>query len=119
MLNKLGQVDQRKISTKDKHYTLLGLNLLTGQSLMYVAIMDGDNPKLEVETGIDFFAEQFGASTDCNCIINNTGKGHKFPDGLACIIRGFEVLCFLRWSTKGSMNSEILQDVCAKLTRGI
>jgi len=78
MLIKPGQVAQRNISTKDKHYTLLGLILLTGEPLICVVIMAGDNPKPEVETGIDFFAEQIGASTDRDYIINNTGKGVSF-----------------------------------------
>jgi len=88
MLTEPGQVAQRKISTKDNHYTLLGLTLLTGEPLMCVVVMASDNPKPEVETGIDFFAEQIGASIDRDYIINNTGKGHKFPGGPTCIIRG-------------------------------
>jgi len=115
MLTKPGQVAQRKISTKDKHYTLLGLTLLTGDPLICVVIMAGDNPKPKVETGIDFFVEQIGASTDRDYIINNTDKGRKFPGGPTCIIRRVEVPCFVRWSTKGSMTSEILRGICVEL----
>ena len=64
LLTEPGQVGQRKISTKNKHYTLLGLTLLTGRPLMCVVIMAGDKPKPEVETKIDIFADQIGASTD-------------------------------------------------------
>jgi len=115
LMTKPGQVGQRKISTKDKHYTLLGLTLLTGRPLMCVVIMAGDKPKPEVETGIDIFADQIGASTDRDYIKNNTGKGRKFPGGTTCIINGKEVPCFVWWSTKGSMTSEILRDICAEL----
>ena len=105
MLTEPGQVSQRNISTKYKHYTLLGLTLLIGEPLMCVLIMAGDNPKPEVETGIDFFAEQIGASTDRDYIINNIGKGRRFPGEPTCIIRGVKVPCFVRWSTKGLMTS--------------
>jgi len=115
LMTEPGQVGQRKISTKDKHYTLLGLTLLTWRPLMCVVIMAGDKPKPEVETGIDIFADQIGASTDRDYIKNNTGKGRKFPGGPTCIINGKEVPCFVRWSTKGSMTSEILRDICAEL----
>ena len=101
LLTEPGQVAQRTISTKNKHYTLLGLTLLTGQPLMCVLIMAGDTPKTEVETGIDIFAQQIGVPTDRDYVLNNTGEGRRFPGGPTCKVRGVDVPCFIRWSTKG------------------
>ena len=60
MLIKPGQVAQRNITTKDKHYTLLGLILLTGEPLMCVVIMAGDNPKPEVKLELTFLPRNWG-----------------------------------------------------------
>jgi len=60
-LTKPGIILQRKISNKNKYYTVLGINLLEGRYLMCVVIMAGENPKVEVETGIDVFTEAVGS----------------------------------------------------------
>lgn len=49
-LCELGTIPQRKISTKNEHYTVLGLTLLNRQPLMCVVIMAGKRPKAEVES---------------------------------------------------------------------
>ena len=110
-----GTIPQRKISTKNKHYTTLGLTLLNGHPLMCVVIMAGEKPKAEVETGIDVFAEAVGNVDDDDYFERNTGKGKKYPCGPTCEVRGVTVPCLVRWSPKGGMTSEILRDICATL----
>ena len=96
-----GTIPQRKISTKNKHYTTLGLTLLDGRPLMCVVIMSGEHPKAEVETGIDVFAEAVGDVEDDDYFEKNTGKGKKYPCGPTCDVRGVTVPCLVRWSPKG------------------
>jgi len=108
-------IPQRKISTKNKHYTVLGITLLNGKTLMYVVFMVGERPKAEVETGIDMFATVIGSVNDDNYFEKNTGEGKKNPCGPTCTVRGVEVPTLVRWSPKGSITSEILVDICATL----
>ena len=74
-LTELGTIPQRKISTKNKHYTVLGLTLLNGKPLMCVVIMAGERPKAEVEAGIDMFATAIGSVNDDDYFEKNTGEG--------------------------------------------
>ena len=115
MLCERGTVPQRKVSNKDKHFTLMGLTALTGKPVMCILVLTGKTPKTDVETGIDMFAESIGVATDHDFFINNSGPGKRFPGGPTCNFRGKEIPCFVRWSDKGSMTSEILRDSLATL----
>lgn len=56
-----GTVPQKKSSIKEKHFTLLvGLTSLSGAPVMCVVIFAGEICNLEMEMGIDNFAEQVG-----------------------------------------------------------
>ena len=55
-----GTVPQRKINTKDRHYTVLGLTTLAGKPVMCVVIFAGETPCTLVETGLDLEAETEG-----------------------------------------------------------
>ena len=114
-LCELGTIPQRKISTKNKHYTVLGLTLLNGQPLMCVVIMAGERPKAQVESGIDFFADAIGSVNDDDYFEKNTGEGKKFPCGPTCTVGGIKVPTLVRWGPKGSITSEFLVDICATL----
>ena len=115
LLTERGQIAQRKISTKNKHYILLGLTLLNGLPLMCVVIMAEEQPKAEVETGIDIFVESIGSIDDDYYFVKNYGKGKNFPDGPTCVVRGIEVPYLVQWIPKGSMTSEILVDIYSML----
>ena len=52
-----GKTPQKKATKKDKHFTLLGLTLLTGEPLMCVIIFAGEKSKDVVELGIDPFCK--------------------------------------------------------------
>jgi len=95
-LTKPGTIPQRKLSTKNKHYTVLSLNLLDGRPLMCVVIMAGENPKAEVETGIDVFAEGLGSVGDDDYFEKNTGKDKKYTCVPTCTMRGVKVPCLMR-----------------------
>ena len=108
LLTEPGQVAQQTTLTKDKHYTLLGLTLLTGQHLVCVLIMVGDTPKIEVKTDIDICVEQVVVPTDRDYTKNDTGEGCRFLGGPTYMVQGVDVPCFIWWSTNGSMTSKIL-----------
>ena len=70
--------------------------------------MAGDQPKAEVETGIDVFVEAVGRVDVDDFIEKNIGKGGNYPCGPTCEVRSVTVSCLMQWSPKGSMTSEIL-----------
>merc|ERR1740124_632598 len=78
-------------------------------------MMAGENPKAEVETGINVFAEAVGSVGDNDYFEKNSGKDKKYPCGPTCTVRGVKVPCLVRWSPKGSITSEILADICGTL----
>ena len=110
-----GSIAQRKISTKNKLYTLLGLTLLSGDPRMCVLIMAGDRLRTEVETGIDMFAKTIGNINEDDYFLKNSKKGKRFPGSPTCVVKGIEVPRLVRWSPKRSMTSEILVDICATI----
>ena len=68
-LHEDGMVPQIQCSRNDRHFTLLGLTLLSGLPLMCVVIfaVKRDNPVLE--TSVDPFAEEVGSQNDADYMI--------------------------------------------------
>ena len=56
LLCEKGETPQIKVSTRDKHYTVLGLTSLTGHPVMCVIIFTGKKPNALWETGLDLEA---------------------------------------------------------------
>jgi hypothetical protein len=86
---------QKKASTKDKHWTLLGLTSLNGDPVMCVLILAGVRKNLIYECGMDIFAEEIGEVTDDDYFAKNCGKGKKYPGGPTCVFQGKEVPCLV------------------------
>ena len=107
----LGKVPQRKINTKDKHYTVLGLTTISGKPVMCIIIFSGEQPSTIVETGLDLEAETFGDPNGADFFENNSGPGKRFPGGPTCNFKGVDIPCLCRWSSKGSITAEILVDI--------
>ena len=110
-----GKVPKRKINTKDKHYTLLGLTSIAGKPVMCIVIFAGETPNTLTETGLDLDAETYGCPTDADFFEQNSGPGKRFPGGPTCHFNGVDVPCLCRWSTKGSITAEILKDILETL----
>ena len=115
MLCETGKYPQRKVSTKNKHYTVLGLTTLSGKPVMCCIIFAGLRENALCETGLDLEAEIIGETSDDNFLEKNTGKGKAFPGGPTCHFNGKVVPCFCHWSEKGSNTTEILRDILATL----
>ena len=111
----VGAVPQLKVSTKDKHFTLLGFTSLKGEAVMCLLILAGVEQKFEVETGIDMTAPTYGDVKDKDFFERNCGKGKMFPMGPDCRVNGIRVPCMVRWSPKGSITSDILRDAVKTL----
>ena len=110
-----GAVPQQKASTKDKHFTLLGLTLLNGEPLMCVVIIQGTLEKSDYWAGIDILAEKIGDESDDDFLEMNSGPGKLFPGGPSCTVCGKVVPCFVRFQPKGGMTSVILKDILRTL----
>ena len=59
-----GKTPQKKISVKDKHYTVLAPTALTGEVIMCCIIFTGTRPQVLYETGLDLSAESIGSVSD-------------------------------------------------------
>ena len=111
-----GTKPKKKATKQEKHFTLLGLTLLTGEPLMCVIIFSGENEKTFVETGVDPNCEKiYGLETDYDFVLKNTGKGKLFPTGPECTYKGKKIPCMCQWSPNGSMTGEILRDIVSTL----
>ena len=108
-------VPQQKASTKDKHWTLIGLTALNGDPIMCVLILAGIRKVPIYKCVMDVFAEQVGEVTDEHYFKQNCGKSKKYPGGPTCVFQGVEVPCLVQWSPKGSITSQILVDILATL----
>ena len=110
-LCELGVIPQEKSSRNDKHFTLLGLTLLSGEPLVYVIIFVGKRRNPVVEMEIDPRTEEVGSVLDEDYIFKSFGEGRRFPGGPACTYRGKKIPCIHQWSPKVSMTSEILKTI--------
>ena len=71
----VGAVPQLKVSTKDKHFTLLGFTNLKGEAVMCLLILAGVEQKFEVETGIDMTAPTYGDVKEKDFLKGIVAKG--------------------------------------------
>ena len=110
-----GFIPKIKSATTDSHFTVMGLTNLKGTAVMCILILSCLKEKLVNELGIDASQNVIGDVSDKDFFKNNMGKDKIFPCGPTCTYEGKEILCFVRWSEKGSMTSEILRDAIADL----
>ena len=115
MLCERGKTPQKKINTKDKHYTVLAPTTLDGKPLMCCVIFTGVRANAMCETGLDLSVDTVGDPSDDDFFEKNSGKGKRFPGGPSCSVRGIEVPCFCRWSKKGGITTDILTDILKEL----
>ena len=72
---------QKKGTKQEKHFTLLGLTLLTGEPLMCVIIFSGENEKTFVETGVDPNCEKiYGLETDYDFVFEKYREWKIIPN---------------------------------------
>ena len=88
---------KKKIPTKSKKFTMIGLTALTGEPVMYILIIEGKLPNGSIEAGIDFTVTPTGSSSDSDFIIKNSGPGKHFPGGPECYFRNKKVPALVHW----------------------
>ena len=112
-----GETTQTKISTRGKHYTVMGLTSLTGEPVMCVVLFSREKPNALCELCLDLSAETFGSLDNPDYTQNNSGPGRGFPGGPTYNDLAKEVPCFCAWSEKGGVTSEILMSILASLDK--
>ena len=115
MLCERGKTPQLKISTRDKHYTMMGLTSINGKPVMCVVIFAGKCPNVLCETGLDLHAPTVGEPSDPEFFEQNSVPGKRFPCGPTCEYLGNQVPCFCAWTEKGGVTSEVLVKMLATL----
>ena len=76
-----GKVPQKKVSKRDRRCTLMGLTALTGEPVMALMIIQGKQPKGNLEFGIDITVDPVGNYDDPAFILHNSGPGKYFLGG--------------------------------------
>jgi hypothetical protein len=111
-----GNEAKLKGTKKDKHFTCLGLTLLSGDPLMCVVLIDGQKEDLLVRTGIDPQCSSFNNNvSDINdeyeYFKNNIGIGKQYPGGPSCFYNNTEVPCMVEFVSGGGMTGKILTKI--------
>jgi hypothetical protein len=110
--------EPRQLSTKkDKHFTCLGLTLLTGQPLMCVIIIEGKVKNYLVESGVDSEAQEIRKQDESEIehYMNNMGKNKKYPCGPTCTYNDIDIPCLVEFSESGGITPSILVKIFATL----
>ena len=115
LLTERGKVPQRKASTRNRKFTMIGLTSFSGEPVMCVLIIEGKVPNGAIEAGIDIEVQPEGQPSDEDFIIKNSGKGKYFPGGPECVYRGKTVPALVRWHESACITSEILVDMLKTL----
>ena len=88
-----GKIPRRKVKTKDKHYTVLGLTSISGKTVMCIVISAGETPRTITETGLELDAETYGDLINVDFIEQNSGPGRRLPGSPTYNFDGVDVPC--------------------------
>ena len=112
-----GTIPYKKASHTEKRFTMIGLMPLDGNPLMCVLIIQGKDPNLLVETGIDVTINPDGNHEYMDFFFNNNnGDGKYFPGGPVCkYYGGKNVPTLIRWNELATITSDILVDTLKTL----
>ena len=115
LLTARGKVPQKRASTRNRKFTLIGLTAFTGEPVMCILIIEGKNPKGNIEAGIDISVTPVGDNKNTNFIFNNSGPGKYYPGGPECTYNGKKVPAFIRWHESASITTHILVEALQTL----
>ena len=104
-------VGQRKCSTRNRKFTLIGLTAFSGEPVMCVIIVEGKLPNGAIEAGIDITVTPKGSIDDPDFIFNNSGNGSYYPGGPECVYRGKKVPALVQWNESASITTHILVEM--------
>ncbi len=76
LLVQKGTIAQRKASTRNRKFALIGLTLsFTGEPIMCVIIIEGKLLNGAIEAGVNIHVQPNGKLTNKDFIVKNSGKG--------------------------------------------
>jgi hypothetical protein len=112
----VGKSNEVKIptSTSDKHFTVIGLTLLTGAPLMCVIIIDAKRYNLLVELGVDVMCEEqlnLNENTAMSDFMKEVKRKKILPGGPSCDYKGKQVPCMTVFSEGGGMTGPLLTKI--------
>ena len=111
-------------STRNNHFTCLGLTTLSGDGVMCVIIIQGKKRDLLTETGINWehlYDEQDLQSFDiadgdeATFFQTNYGCNKLFPGGPTCRFKGHDVPAFVTFTDHGGIDGATLTEIFARL----
>ena len=113
----------QSLSTKNRHFTCLGLTTLSGEGVMYVVIVQGKKRDILTETGIDWNMlcngddELFDMdkSDIFRFFQSNYGKHKLYPGGPSCTFYGIEIPAFITFTEHGGIDGRILTEIFEQL----
>ena len=100
------------ISTKDARFTVLGFTAGTGEPIMCAIIIATPSLHFYIQKGIDVRISKKNGGYRNNC-----GPGKRYPGGPTCKFNNKDVPCFICCLPKGSITSELLRDMLARMDR--
>ena len=89
---------------------MIGLTAFTGEPALCIIILQGKQPKPDIETGVDILVPPIGDTSDPKFFGNNYGIQKYMPGGPVCNFNGKEIPAMIRWNESGSITSEIIVD---------
>jgi len=110
-----GTIPQKKTSKTNKRFTLIGLTAFTGEPILCIIILQGKQPKADIEAGVDILVSPIGDTSDPDFFSHKYGPGKYMPGGPVCHFNGKEIPAMIRWHESGSITSEILVDALKTL----
>ncbi len=84
-------VGQKRCSTRNQKFTLIGLTAFSGEPVMCVIMIKGKLPNGSIEVGIDITVRPKGSIDDNDFIFKNSGNGCYYPGRPECFFRGKKV----------------------------
>ena len=113
----------KSISTKHKHFTVMGVTALNGYPVLCVVVISGKKGEIPAAAGIDWNAVNPNDTYDIKegdevkFFRDNRGKGSIFPQGPVCHFKGKTIPSFVAFSESGGMDGKILTDVLRHLDK--
>jgi hypothetical protein len=113
---------KQKASKKEKHFTCLGLTLLSGAALMCVVIIDGKSDDLLTRTGVEVESSLYDDSVlegedEHDRLLKNMGPGKQYPCGPTCSYEGKDIPCMVEFNPGGGINATILTNIFRTLDK--
>ena len=116
------EVPYQASSTKNNHFTCLGLTRLDGEPLMCVVLIQGKRRDILTETGVDWnklchdgVLRDINNDDEIAFFTDNLGKDKLFPGGPSCFYKGKEVPSFVTFTDGGGMDGFVLTGIFRRL----